>query len=145
MTRLAAARQGHPEEGSVTPWFIVSALALIVIVGLVLDGGSHLHAQQHAYGLAAQAARTGGQQLDTTAVMAGEGFTVDQAQAVTAANQYLATAGTDGTVWVEGGRVHVTVRQTYTPQILGMFGAGPFPVEVTATARLVRVVAGAEQ
>lgn len=142
-TRIAHLRE-RPDEGSVSAWFITSAVALIAVVGLVLDGGSQLHATERAYGLAAQAARTGGQQLDTGAVVSGQVFTVDPYAAVAAAENYLAGAGVEGSAWIEGERVHVAVTDSYTPQLLGMLGLGPFPVEATASARLVRVLGGAE-
>jgi len=137
--------QDGDQDGSVSVWMITAAIGLILIVGVVLDLGSQLHAQQHAYAVAAQAARTGGQQLDAASVLAGGDFTVDPAAAVDAASVFLAESDMPGTAWVEGDQVHVTVRDTYTPQILGRIGLGPFPVEVTASARLVRVVGGAEQ
>ena len=134
----------HDERGSVTAWFATVSFALVVIVGLVLDGGAQLHAEERAFGIAAQAARTGGQQLDTAAVVASQGFAVDPDQAVDAAHQYLAEVGVDGTVWVDGDQVHVVVNDSYTPVVLGMLGLGPFTIEATASARLIRVLGGAE-
>ncbi|RPF21463.1 pilus assembly protein TadG-related protein [Myceligenerans xiligouense] len=141
---MSTSRTGPDEEGSVTAWFATVSFALVVIVGLVLDGGAQLHAQERAYSIAAQAARTGGQQLDAGAVLAGEGFAVDPRHATTAAQQYLADVGVDGTAWVDGDRVHVAVNDSYTPTLLGMLGLGPFPVDATASARLIRVVGGVE-
>lgn len=142
---MSTARPGRDATGSVTAWFATVSFALVVIVGLVLDGGAQLHAQERAYSIAAQAARTGGQQLDTGAVLAGEGFVVDPGQATAAAQQYLAGVGVDGTAWVDGDRVHVTVSDSYTPVLLGMLGLGPFPVDATASARMIRVVGGVER
>ncbi|GAA1874123.1 pilus assembly protein TadG-related protein [Myceligenerans crystallogenes] len=134
----------HDEKGSVTPWFVVTAIGLIAIVGLVLDGGDVLHTQQRAYGIAAQAARTGGQQLDVAAVVSGGEFAVEPNTAIAAAHEYLDAAGVKGTVTIAADQIHVTVREDCTPQILGAFGLGPFPIEVTASARLVRVIGGTE-
>lgn len=143
-TQRTVYQRRHDESGSVTAWFATVSFALVVIVGLVLDGGAQLHAEDRAFGIAAQAARTGGQQLDTAAVVASQGFVVDPDQAVAAAHQYLADVGVDGRVWVDGGQVHVVVNDSYTPVVLGLLGLGPFPVEATASARLIRVVGGAE-
>jgi Flp pilus assembly protein TadG len=46
---------------------------MIVLVGLAVDLGGQVHAQQHARAVADQAARTGGQQLDAAVAVRGEG------------------------------------------------------------------------
>ncbi|MEU4360323.1 pilus assembly protein TadG-related protein [Promicromonospora sp. NPDC023987] len=143
--RRALRDQAGEQTGSVSVWMVTACIGLILIVGVVLDLGSQLHAQQRAYTVAAQAARTGGQQLDAASVLAGGDFAVDSAAAVDAASAFLAESDMPGTAWVEGDQVRVTVHDTYTPQVLGRIGLGPFPVEVTASARLIRVVGGAEQ
>lgn len=142
--RSAGGGGAGDEAGSVTVWVVTAAVTLIVIVGLVVDLGSQLTAQQQAYGLAAQAARTGAQQLDAAAVLGGDGFAVDPDQAVAAAGRYLSQNDTGGRAWIQDGRVFVTVQDSYSPRLLGQIGVGPLPVEVTASARLVRVIHGEE-
>ena len=52
------------ERGSISIWLVTTGFAMIVLVGLAVDLGGQVHAQQHARAVADQAARTGGQQLD---------------------------------------------------------------------------------
>ena len=53
-------------------WLVTSGFAMIVLVGLAVDLGGQVHAQQRARNLAAQAARTGGQQLQPGPAIRGE-------------------------------------------------------------------------
>ena len=65
MTRLRARLRTDPEKGSVTVFFAISVLGLLLLIGLVADGGAKLRATQQAAATAAEAARAGGQALDT--------------------------------------------------------------------------------
>ena len=112
--------QHRHERGSVSTWLALAAAAMILCVGLAVDLGGHVHAQQRVRDLAAQAART-------------------------AASRYLARAGVTGTVHLPAGTtLTVTVNDTYTPLVLTVIGIGPLRVSGQATARLVRAVDGAE-
>ena len=51
------------ERGSITIWLAIASFAMMVLVGLAVDLGGQVHAQQRAHDIAAQAARTGGQQV----------------------------------------------------------------------------------
>ena len=50
------------EEGSISIWLVTTGFAMIVLVGLGVDLGGQVYAQQHARAVADQAARTGGNQ-----------------------------------------------------------------------------------
>ena len=67
------------ERGSISIWLATTGFAMIVLVGLAVDLGGQVHAQQHARAVAAQAARTGGQQLPARAAIRGEAATADTA------------------------------------------------------------------
>ena len=56
-------RMGDREQGSVAVWMISTALAMILMVGLAVDGSGQVLAKQRAQNVAAEAARAGGQQL----------------------------------------------------------------------------------
>ena len=134
------------ERGSVSIWLATSGFAMIVLVGLAVDLGGQVHAQQHARNLAAQAARTGGQQLQPVPAMRGETATADRARAVAAARTYLAAADVTGTVAVTGGTtVTVHVRDTYATTFLGIIGITSMTVTGHGRARITRSVEGVEQ
>jgi uncharacterized membrane protein len=141
--RLVAA--GWHERGSISVWAATSAVIMMICVGIALDLGGQVHAQQHARGVAAQAARAGGQQLDGTAVT-GAYPSIAIGQARVAAQTYLAASGVDGTVTITGGdTVHVSVTDTYHPRFLGLVGLGTLTVGGDATAQVVRTLGDREQ
>ena len=57
-TRRAVPFEGD-QAGSVTLFGVVAGLALLVLVGLVVDGGAKVRAVQRADAIAAEAARAG--------------------------------------------------------------------------------------
>ena len=65
------------ERGSISIWLVTTGFAMIVLVGLAVDLGGQVHAQQRARAVADQAARTGGQQLDAAVAVRGEGAVTD--------------------------------------------------------------------
>src|SRR5688500_18155117 len=84
------------ERGSVSIWLVTSSFVMIMLVGLAVDLGGQVHAQQRARDVAAQAARTGGQQVLASAAIQGDPLSVDVAAARTAAREFLATADVAG-------------------------------------------------
>lgn len=137
---------GDAERGSISVFAVVVTLALIVVLGLVVDGGAKVHALQAAQATAREAARAGGQAVHAGVAVAGDGAVVDPAPARSAATAYLAAAGLPGTVTIEGGtRLRVEVTATYEPIFLGIVGIGTQSVHAQAGARLVRVIGGTEQ
>ncbi len=142
-TRLHRRRD---ERGSVSVWLALAALAMVVCVGIAVDLGGHVHAQQRARSIAAQAARTAGEEVAAAQAIRGETPTVDVAAAKRAASTYLARAGVSGSVSVRSGNVlEVTVTDTYTPMFLPTIGVGTLTVTGHSTARLVRAVQGTER
>lgn len=137
--------QHRHERGSVSTWLALAAAAMILCVGLAVDLGGHVHAQQRVRDLAAQAARTAGEEIAAAPAVRGQTPTVDAVAARAAASRYLARAGVTGTVHLTAGTtLTVTVTDTYTPLVLTVIGIGPLRVSGQATARLVRAVDGAE-
>ena len=135
--RRGAGHQG--DRGSVSLFFAVAALGMLVVVGLVVDGGGRIRALQEADAVAAEAARRGGQAIRQGPAVRGEDPTVAAAEAVAAARRHLAAAGVQGEVDVLGGtRLRVTATTAYTPVFLSVVGAGPVSVHGHAEVRLVR-------
>ncbi len=139
-------RVPRQERGSISIWLVTTGFAMIVLVGLAVDLGGQVHAQQHARSVAHQAARTGGQQLQAPVAVRGQGLLADTHLAATAARTYLAASGMTGTVTVTGGStVTVDVRDTYDTTFLGIIGITSMTVTGHGQARITRSVGGVEQ
>lgn len=131
------------ERGSVSAWMALASFAMITVVGLAVDLGGQVHAQQRAHDVAAQAARTGAQEVLAAPAVQGRYARIDTAAARQSAQAYLSAAGVRGTVTVQGGnRILVTTRDTYPTKFLGIIGIGKVTVHGEATAHLVRSLGG---
>ena len=119
--RFLAAR-GRDEDGMVTAFVVVMVLALLLVAGLVLDGGLALAAKVQAIDDAQAAARAGAQAIDLSTYRATGQVTLDAATATTDAEQALAVSGHPGTVAVVGDVVTVTVTINQPTQILDLVG-----------------------
>ena len=138
-----SSREPRDERGSITVWLTLSSFVMIFLVGLSVDLGGQVHADERAHDLAAQAARAGGEEVEGGAAIEGRDLTIEPAAARAAAQSYLQTAGMSGTVTVTNGNtITVTVRDTYDPQFLGLIGINKLDVTGTATARLIRTLGG---
>ena len=122
------------EEGMVTAFVVIFALALFAMAGLVLDGGLALAAKVHAIGDAQAAARAGAQAIDIPLYRSTGTITLDPAQAVADAQGFLVAAGEHGTVTVADETVAVTVTITQPTQILSVVGVDQLTVTGTGSA-----------
>lgn len=139
-------KKGRGERGSISLWMVTSSFVMMVLVGLAVDLGGQVHAQQRARDLAAQAARTGGQQVQAAPAIEGRYLNVDASAARSVAEAYLSAAGIDGTVSISGGdTITVNVTDTYEPRFLALLGIDHLDVTGTATAHVVRSLGGTEQ
>ena len=128
------ARLGDAESGMVTAFVVIFTLALLLMAGLVLDGGLALAAKVQAIDDAQAAARAGAQAIDIPTYRASGQITLDPAQATADAQRYLAAAGHTGTVSVNGEQVTVTVTITQATQILSLAGINHLTETGTGTA-----------
>lgn len=136
----------HNERGSISIWVVTATIVMMTLVGLAVDLGGQVHAQQRAHDVAAQAARAGGQQVEAAPAVEGRYVALDTAAARRAAEQYLAAAGVEGTVTITGGTTLVVrVTDTYEPTFLSMVGIGDLTVTGDASARLIRTTGGVER
>ncbi|MFF6903711.1 TadE/TadG family type IV pilus assembly protein [Streptomyces hydrogenans] len=136
----AAARLPHAgrDRGSMSLYFALVAVALLMVMGLLVDGGGALNAANRATSGAQEAARAAGQQLDVAQAMEGDAITLDPDAAVAAAQDYLAAAGLQGSAEITGdGRsLTVNVRGSYSTYFAQFVGVGTIHVTGTATAHL---------
>lgn len=119
------------EQGSITAFVAVVAVALVMVAGMAYDGGQVIAAQAAARSDADKAARAGAQEIDLTHLRSTGETVLDAALAEAAALSYLERAGSTGTATIDGASITVTVSITQPMRIL------PVPdraVVVTETA-----------
>ena len=144
--RVRAGLREQTERGSVGVFVIVIAASFLIMVGLAVDVSGHLHAMQEARATAREAARVGGQQLQTPTGVRGLGAVADPGQAAAAAQAYLASAGVAGSASVTGpASISVHVTSVYPTKFLSIVGVPSLSVTGTAQARITRSVGGVEQ
>jgi Flp pilus assembly protein TadG len=129
---------GGRERGSVTPFIVVMITGLLLVIGLVSDGGAALNAKLRATDVAQEAARSGAQALNLATYRATGQVVLDPAQADAHATAYLAAAGVTGAVTVAGNQVTVTVHTTLATPLLSLGGLREITVTGSGTARAVR-------
>lgn len=122
------------ERGEVSELVAVVFVAIVLVIGLVVDGGAKMTAASEASSIAQQAARVGGQPLDSLPADGGTAH-LDADSAVAAAQSYLDQAGVDGSVHiVDDSTIEVTVTSTESTTFLGLIGINT--VSATRTARV---------
>jgi Flp pilus assembly protein TadG len=121
------------EEGSISAFVVLLLIAIFVLMGLVVDGGSAISAHQAATDEAEQAARAGAGALSLDALRDGS-VQIDQAEAIDAAEQFTVAAGHPGVATVSSGTVNVTVEYQIHTDILGIIGIDSLPVSASASA-----------
>ena len=136
----------HEERGSISIWMAASSFIMIVLVGLAVDLGGKIHTQQQARNVAAQAARTGAQQVQASTSVRGGSPRASIGSAKFAASNYLAQAGVKGTVSVRGGdTIVVQVSDTYDSKFLSIINLDTMRVTGEASARMIRTEGGVER
>jgi len=139
----ARLHRGDRERGSVSLFFVMVTLALLVVIGLVVDGGAQIRNRQRADTSAQEAARAAGQAVNSAAAINGDGAQLQLGTAQAAAQQYLAAAQVQGNVTTTGGTtVHVHTTTTYSPLFLGVIGVGSLSASADADVRVVRQLGG---
>jgi hypothetical protein len=110
--------------GQVTAFVVTMTAALLLMAGLVFDGGETLAAQRQAINEAEAAARAGAQAIDLPTYRAGGPLELNPGEARADALAYLAATGHQGEVSVTGTEVSVTVHITVPMRILDLAGLG---------------------
>lgn len=128
------------DRGSVTIFVVVFTVALLMVGGLVIDGGYTLAAHRRAFNEAEAAARAGAQAIDMDVLRSTGTVQLDPDAARTRAEKYLASTGHAGTVEVEGDVIRVRVQFSEPLLILSVVGVGPLQINGDGTARAVRGV-----
>lgn len=131
------------DTGSVSGFVAIVAIAMVVVAGLVHDGGRLLAARRQVDDIAANAARIGVQALDEHSLRIGRPV-VDPVAADQAVATYLAATPATGSARIDVDTVTVDVELRVRPGLLAIAGVGPQTVSSTRQARAVRGVTGEE-
>lgn len=109
------------EQGSVTVFVVGVLLALIVMGGLVFDGGALMAGHREADAEAEGAARAAAEQISVPALRSGH-LQLNTTEARAAASNYLSHYRHVGTVVVTANTITVTVTYRVDMQVLDLVG-----------------------
>lgn len=121
-------------EGRTSAFVLALTAGLLILTGLVLDGGLALATKVRATGQAESAARAGAQAVDLAAYRADGDLRLLPAQAVADAQAHLAAQGAAGTATVTEDVVTVTVTASRNTHLLWLVGITSLPVQSRASA-----------
>lgn len=127
------------DRGSVALFMAVFMVALLVLAGLVVDGGAAIAARERAADLAQQAARAGADALVPASLRGSSpaGLQVDPTVAQSAADRVLTLGGATGEITITGLEVTVIARVPRRAAILAAVGITDLTGTATATATVL--------
>lgn len=128
------------ERGTVTVFVVSMTTALLLVAGLVFDGGRMIAARREADAVAAAAARAGAQGLDEAGLRQSDGVPLNASDVVRRVEGYLGRTNYSGGASVSGDTVTVKVHRTQTLAILSLAGLASSDITGTGSARAVRAV-----
>lgn len=128
------------ERGTVTVFVVSMTTALLLVAGLVSDGGRMIAARREADAVAAAAARAGAQGLDEAGLRQSDGAPLNVSDVVRRVERYLGRTDYSGGASVSGDTVTVEVHRTQTLAILSLAGLASSDITGTGSARAVRAV-----
>jgi len=132
MTRV----RRRDERGSASAFVVGLAIALVVVAGLVVDGGGALNARMTLADDVEAAAVAGAQATDLVRLREdATDLVIDPVEAEQRAREVLAGRGYDGIrVVATDDAVTVTAHDTVPTKMLLLIGIGQFDIEATATS-----------
>jgi Flp pilus assembly protein TadG len=132
---VTAEKNTDSERGSLTLPIIILVTALMMAIGLVVDGSGKIQAGERANQIASSAARAAASSL-TGDIVVGSGIRLDATTAQNTALAYIAAADVAGTAAVTGDTITVTVTDDYTTVFLRAIGITTLTGSGTAQAQL---------
>ncbi len=127
------------DGGIVTSFVLLLLVAMMAVLGVVVDGGRALSAHEQAVTEADQAARAGAGALSVSALHGGS-VRIDDEAAVRAAQEFMAASGHPGQATSAGGVVTVHVSFRVSTDLLGLVHVDSIEVHASASAVDVRGV-----
>jgi hypothetical protein len=130
------------QRGSLTVFMVGAVFAMLLAIGLGVDGSRALQGFLRASGEAQEAARAGADVLDVASVYGGSTPTVDPTGgACAAAALYIGQTGDDMVSCtpsvVDGAQLTVSVSARVPTIFLGLFGVNSFTMKASATAQAI--------
>jgi len=122
--------------GGMSLVLLFGAVALLVVLGLVVDGGTKAQALDRANRIAMEAAAAGAQAVTTG------GGDVNAAAADAAVQDYLAAEGVTGDAQIQANRVDVAVTLTTPTKMLSMVGIDEITVTGDGYANVIYTLEG---
>ena len=122
------------ERGSGTLFGLFLVIVVLVLAGVVVEGGNLMSIRGQATSIAQQAARAGADELDLDALRTTGSVQLNPAAAQAAALAYLAQVGQTGTVTATPTEVSVTVTLTKPGILVPVLGIATHTVQSTAVA-----------
>ena len=122
------------ERGSATIFGLFLVVVVLILAGVVVEGGNVMSIRGHATSIAAQAARAGADELDLDALRTTGIVQLNPAAAEVAAQAYLTQIGQTGTVTATPTEISVTVTLTKPAILVPVLGIATHTVQATATA-----------
>lgn len=142
---MSPRERARDERGTVTAFVVIMTVTMLVVAGLVIDGGYTLAARRRAFNEANAAARAAAQAIDETALRSTGDVRLRPEDARRIGEAHLRDAGMTGTVTVNATTVTVHAVTTQPMSLLGMVGIGPLTIEADGTARAVQGVQAGDQ
>jgi hypothetical protein len=134
-----AVTAGPGERGSISMFVVIFTIAVLMLAGLVYDGGLAISARQRAADIAEEAARAGANAVDVDALRSGAPLRLDQGQACDNAAELVRRDG-DGRLTgcdvdaVNPSVLHVQVHVTVQPVLLALFHFPAFEADADASS-----------
>jgi Flp pilus assembly protein TadG len=129
------------QRGSLTVFMVGAVFAMILAIGLGVDGSRALQGLLRASGEAQEAARAGADVLDVASVYGGSTPIVNGTGACGAAAAYIEQTGDDMVNCtpsvVDGAQLTVSVSAQVRTIFLGLFGVNSFTMKASATSEAI--------
>lgn len=123
------------ERGSATAFVVGLAVTLVVVAGLVVDGGGALNARMTLADDVEAAAVAGAQATDELRLRADDVLVIDPAEAKQRALEVLQGRGYEGiVVTATDESVTVTAHDSVATKMLSLIGINQFDIQATATS-----------
>jgi Flp pilus assembly protein TadG len=135
---LSGRRVAPDDRGAATIFVIGLSIMLLVMAGLVVDGGLAINARATAADIAEQGARAGAKEVDVGVLRRDNVVKIDPVRATQQADAFLADALDGNGVPVVNAtpdQVEVIVTRQVDTALLGLVGFQSFTVRARATAR----------
>ena len=125
------------DRGTISMFTVLFTLVVMVLGGLVVDGGTAIHARERAYDIAEQAARAGANDIDQNTLRQTGKAQIDTGTACGKAGDlvsYYTGQVTSFACDPQPGQVTVTVHINVQTKLLGLIGFNTFSMQGQASA-----------